>query len=258
MGASGTFGYVSNATSSPFAVSPTSNTSGATARAVGAYVGVAGFIQISGLVTALFTTAGGQPNNGDNVYLANTADDGATGAGKLTATAPSPGTTGFSISSVAMCVDNSLYASVKTCVVELQLALNVNIGLTTGGTPVVTTSQGHATVSGVLQNVSTATFANTQPLAATPPNVDWTKAQLQTLTLVASITVTMTSPLGPGTFQLRVIQGGAGSFLITWPATVKWVGSNPPVLSTAVGASDIINLTWDGTNYWCTYGNNYG
>lgn len=72
-----------------------------------------------------FTTAGGKPANGSVAYLASAFDDGATGAGKLTATRPLAGTPYTASSGVAawpenpvrafFVTDNSLYDSAKTC-----------------------------------------------------------------------------------------------------------------------------------------------
>jgi hypothetical protein len=91
----------------------------ATAIFAGIYDGVAGEIIGGGKTTALFTTAGGSPSNGAPVFLAAATDDGGAGAGKLTATPPTSGS-GLVRARVAIVVDNSQYASAKTCVIQLQ------------------------------------------------------------------------------------------------------------------------------------------
>jgi lysophospholipase L1-like esterase len=84
--------------------------------AVGA--GSAGSIALPGaVVTANLTTVGGSPGNGDVVYLASATEE-ASAAGKLSA-APSPANALGAIVVAARVVDNSLYASAKTCVVEI-------------------------------------------------------------------------------------------------------------------------------------------
>ena len=94
--------------------------------------------------------------------------------------------------------------------------------------------------------------------------VNWNSGQKQKLTLTGSCTVAFTNPAGPGNFQLRLIQGGAGSFTVTWPTkgtaanNLAWVGSAAPVLSTAVGAIDIISLFYNGSFYMASYGLNFG
>jgi hypothetical protein len=46
-------------------------------------------------------------------------------------------------------------------------------------------------------------------------------------------------------------QGGSGSYTVTWPASVKWKANTPPVLSTTVGAVDVIDLiTFDNGTTW--------
>jgi hypothetical protein len=83
------------------------------ATAGGVYLGVPGEIWLSGspIPAALFTTSGGSPANGQEVYLAASTDDGGTGAGKLTATPPVSGL----VTIAGICVDNSNYAGSKTC-----------------------------------------------------------------------------------------------------------------------------------------------
>lgn len=92
--------------------------SGTYAKAIfgGLYTGTSGSVQVAGLATANFTTAGGAPTAGSPVWLAAAADDTNTGAGKLTATAPTSGV----VAQVGVCVSAAGYAGAKTCVVLLQ------------------------------------------------------------------------------------------------------------------------------------------
>lgn len=64
--------------------------------------------------TVKFTTAGGAPVPGDDVFLAAAASDGNTAAGKASAIPPPPGT--FQ-TVVGVCLDASLYASQKKAVI---------------------------------------------------------------------------------------------------------------------------------------------
>jgi hypothetical protein len=80
--------------------------------------------------------------------------------------------------------------------------------------------------------------------------IDWNNGNGQKSTLTASCTYTFTAPTsGVTRLQLRVIQGGTGSYTVTWPATVKWQANTAPTLSTAVGSVDIITFWWDGQYY---------
>jgi hypothetical protein len=77
--------------------------------------------------------------------------------------------------------------------------------------------------------------------------------QKQKVTLTANCTFTFTAPNGPANFMLKLVQGGAGSFTVTWPATVKWPSGVAPVLTTTVGGIDFIAIYYDGTNYYSTF-----
>lgn len=66
------------------------------------------------------------------------------------------------------------------------------------------------------------------------------------LTLGANLTLTtVRSYLLPqaASFQLLVTQGGAGSYTITWPSSVKWPAGTAPTLTTTVGRSDLFEFT---------------
>jgi len=113
--ADGDFGYVSaNGT-----MTKTDATTEAKSYMFGANEGTASSMTVGGVVeNAKFTTDGGSPSAGDPVYLAlGTADTG-TGAGKLTATAPT--TAGQYVAEVGICLDNSNYDASKTCEVLLR------------------------------------------------------------------------------------------------------------------------------------------
>ncbi len=74
----------------------------------------------------------------------------------------------------------------------------------------------------------------------------------QALTLTASCTLTIAGTANGGTYLIKLTQGGAGSYTVTWPEAVKWPGGVAPTLTTDVGAIDVITLFSDGTNL---YGN---
>lgn len=112
----GDFVYISAAET----VSKTDAGNAAKSRCIGASIGAAGSIVLDGaIVDAKFTIAGGAPSAGAPVYLAAASDDGATGAGKLTATAPS--VVGQNVVAVGICYDAANYAGSKTSKVALQL-----------------------------------------------------------------------------------------------------------------------------------------
>jgi hypothetical protein len=90
--------------------------------------------------------------------------------------------------------------------------------------------------------------------------INYGTAQFWDITLTANCTFTVTDPPADQTWgQLVIIlrQGGAGSFTVTWPASVQWAdtdgtsGGAAPTLFTAVGAVDVVTLvTVDGGITW--------
>jgi hypothetical protein len=87
-------------------------------------------------------------------------------------------------------------------------------------------------------------------------NIPFASGNIVNLTLTASTTLTLSGHV-VGVYILKVIQGGSGSYTLTYPATVKWSGGSAPTLTTTVGKTDIITLFHDGTNFFGTYSLNY-
>lgn len=70
-----------------------------------------------------------------------------------------------------------------------------------------------------------------------------------TITLTSNIT--MAAPtMVVGSSALVVIQGGTGGYTITWNSVFDWPNGAPPLLSTAVGARDVISFLSDGTRMY--------
>ncbi len=118
--ADGDFGYASSADT----MTKTDNATLAKSRLIGCNEGTAGSMTVSGTIeNAKFTTDGGSPAVGSPVYLAAAADDTSTGAGKLTATAPTSGI----LAEVGICLNNANYAGSKTAEVLLQVKTPVTL-----------------------------------------------------------------------------------------------------------------------------------
>lgn len=80
--------------------------------------------------------------------------------------------------------------------------------------------------------------------------IDWVVGNKQKSTLTANCTFTFSpEPSGPCNLILRLVQGGSGSYTVTWPADVNWTANTPPTLSTAVGAVDLISFYYDGSEF---------
>lgn len=87
-------------------------------------------------------------------------------------------------------------------------------------------------------------------LGATP-HIDFSSSSAQSGTLSADAVMTLSGGSSGQAYVLRIIQGGSAySLSITG---VKWPGGVAPIISTASGAIDIINLYYDGTTYYGTF-----
>ena len=113
------------------------------------------------------------------------------------------------------------------------------------------TISGNTTLSGTTTDNSNA-LSQTLTDAAT---ILWDVAsgRVATVTIGASRNVGAPSNLKIGTYILSVIQGGTGSYTLTWNAVFKWTGAVAPVLSTAVGRRDLFTFYSDGTNLYGSY-----
>lgn len=82
-------------------------------------------------------------------------------------------------------------------------------------------------------------------------------------TLTGNVTFSFSSVPATGTaiaITIELIQGGSGSYTVTWPGTVKWPSGVAPVLTTTVGKIDVFTLiTRDGGASWLgfTAGQNF-
>jgi hypothetical protein len=97
--------------------------------------------------------------------------------------------------------------------------------------------------------------------SGTAATINWNAGQKQAITLTGNATFTFTAPNGVGNFIIRLVQDATGSRTVTWPTGtngVKWVGSAAPTLTTAANAIDIVTFYWNGTNYYGSYGLNFG
>lgn len=119
-----------------------------------------------------------------------------------------------------------------------------------GSTAHTISTTGAVTVTGNILS-STRGFASAEFSAGSgaPGTINWNNGQNQTRTLTSSGSLTLSNPVNGATYKLRIVQGGSGSYTITWP-TIKWAGGVAPTLSTAVGAEDIITLYYNGTSYY--------
>ncbi len=85
-------------------------------------------------------------------------------------------------------------------------------------------------------------------LGATPA-INFATNRYQKGTLNANAVPTFTLPVTYECYLELTQAASGGPFVVTtWPATVKWSDGQPPVLSTAANAIDLIKFVFDGTN----------
>jgi hypothetical protein len=104
-------------------------------------------------------------------------------------------------------------------------------------------------------NLALKQYATLLAPAGTTETVDLNNGNTQKLSLASAsgdVTLTISNGQAGGLYRLFVIQG-ATSRLVTWPASVKWPQGQAPILSTSNGAIDIIELYFDGTNYFADW-----
>jgi len=118
-------------------------------------------------------------------------------------------------------------------------------------TPTTVDLTTHAALTGTAHEAS-STFVS-DSVSTNAATVDFTAGRLHVITLDAACTFTFTPPAVPtgSPCILKIIQDGTGGRIATWP-TVEWYLSSEPVLSTAIGAVDILQLLWDGTVWYGT------
>lgn len=121
----------------------------------------------------------------------------------------------------------------------------------TGAVTLVASDIGAVSASGGSAEVTNALTAST---ASTPINL--ASGNVQTLTLSANTTVSFsgTTAAKACSISLYVKQDSTGSWVLTWPASVKWPGGIAPTLSAGANKVDLVVLetldngtTWYGT-----------
>jgi hypothetical protein len=103
--------------------------------------------------------------------------------------------------------------------------------------PVVTSDQGVATRL-CLQSAYVPQVVDTDGSTVT---FDWSASGRHKVTLAGSRTFAFSNVTIGQELEIEIVQGGSGSYTVTWPSGIKWSGG-APTLTTSVGAIDIVKI----------------
>jgi hypothetical protein len=128
-----------------------------------------------------------------------------------------------------------------TGLVTVPVNLTVNNRLTTGNTTLAGTTTDNS-------NALNQTLTDQATIAW-----DTSLGRVATVTLGGARAMAAATNQKVGTYILRVVQDGTGGRTLTWNGNYKWTAQTAPVLSTAIGAVDIITFFSDGSKMYGSY-----
>ena len=108
-------------------------------------------------------------------------------------------------------------------------------------------------------NIALAQAATVTP-TGTAQTIDWdlgVTAKINLGSATGNVTITLADGQTGGLYRLFLIQG-ATARTVVWPASVKWPQGQAPILSTSNGDIDIVELYYDGTNYYGSWDVKWG
>lgn len=160
------------------------------------------------------------------------------------------GVGGYTIPSGSGAPTNAQYVTLATdatLTVERVLTAGVGITLTDAGAG------------------STVTVASSIPLtnegnSGTTKTIDFQSKPngRHLLTLTGNVTLTLSNPIDGGVYVF-LLDTGAGSFTVTWPASVLWPSATAPVITTTASKTDLVTLIFRSgtTKYIGSFNQNY-
>lgn len=125
------------------------------------------------------------------------------------------------------------------------------------GNQMVTASYSNLSVTSakLAKNIALGQAASTLAPAGTTQTVDLDNGVTQKINLGSAsgdVTLTISNAQSGGLYRLFLIQGATARNII-WPASVKWPQGVAAILSTGNGDIDIVELYFDGTNYYADW-----
>ena len=120
---------------------------------------------------------------------------------------------------------------------------NIGLSITTKGTGLVLFNDGAYNAEATLTDQATITWdVSTSPVAK--------------VTLTASRTLAAPTNGAAGQFiSIAIIQGGSGSYTVTWNSAYEFTADTAPTLTTTVGKADLFVFRYNGT-VWYEVGRN--
>lgn len=118
----------------------------------------------------------------------------------------------------------------------------------------------NAITSGKLAKNIALGVASTMTPAADSQTIDFNNGNNQTLDLSAAtdnVTLTLSNAQAGASYKIWVIQGAVFRDLI-FPVNVKWPQAQPPILTQANGAVDLVELYYTGTEFRGQWQVNWG
>lgn len=86
--------------------------------------------------------------------------------------------------------------------------------------------------------------------------IDLSTGEVQSLTVTADTTLTLSNPTAGGTYLLNLYQDSTGSRTITWPSDVRWTNGGDQLTTSGPGRLDLVTLFYNGTFYAASYAAN--
>lgn len=148
----------------------------------------------------------------------------------------------------------NLIANSKALTLSPPNAMSSNYDITLPALPTVADSYVIMSPTGVMTTLNRGAVYDAGSSGASK-TLDWVNSPAQKLLLTAACVLTLDNPVNGESYMLLLTRSG-GSWAVTWPGNVKWANGVVPPPS-AAGQTDIINLFYDGTNYYGTGASNF-
>lgn len=125
------------------------------------------------------------------------------------------------------------------------------------GNQMVTASYSNLSVTSakLAKNIALGQASSTMAPAGTTQTMDMDDGVTQKLSLASAtgdVTLTINNAVAGGLYRLFIIQGATPRNIL-WPASFRWPQGVPAILSTGSGAIDIVEMYFDGTNYYADW-----